>query len=77
MIEIGIGIIIGLAVALIIWKLMPRNETKDDTQSDELKNAEINLARREAELIAANEAKTNLENQIKRRENLSRPREQG
>ena len=65
MIEIGIGIIIGLAVALIIWKLMPKNETKDEVQSDQLKNAEINLARREAELIAANEAKTNLENQIK------------
>jgi DNA recombination protein RmuC len=65
MIEIGIGIIIGLAVALIIWKLMPKNETKDEVQSDQLKNAEINLARREAELIAANEAKTNLEKQIK------------
>jgi len=65
MIEIGIGIIIGLAVALIIWKLMPKNETKDEIQSDQLKNAEINLARREAELIAANEAKANLEKQIK------------
>ena len=69
--EAILGTIIGFLTFALIWFFILRPK-KDETpineiklKEEELKNTQINLATRDAELKAAEDAKQDLENQLK------------